>query len=165
MAQARDGVFRLGCQANHHADLVINGLAMDTDDLLGTIRLLCPDAEFGESEGRIVILTGVKASLSKPAAMRAEPKSKWCLQPCIKLSDWCAERELNVADVVKVLVDSKISLGSAADVLFREGRLCQILGIEPPAAEDAFMVSIDDRQSSLESPAPAICDSPSPKHL
>lgn len=115
---------------------------MDIDELLETILPHFPDAQLGEDEcGEAVIMTGVKASPSRPTIPRAMPDSKWFLQPCIRLQDWCVERGLYADQVLKLLRGSEISFGSNDDTLIVESRLCRILGIEPPEHE-RYMISL-----------------------
>jgi len=103
---------------------------------------LFPDAQIAEDEdGQIVILTGVKKAAPPPPGAPLFAASKWYLQPCIKLADYCTEQGIALDQAWAALHDSEISFGGNDDTLVREGRLCRLLGIEPPE-RDRYMVSL-----------------------
>jgi hypothetical protein len=115
---------------------------VDIDSILTVILPHLPDAQVGEDDdGQLVIMTGVKARKEPPLDPPSVLDSGWYLQPCIALQDYCVERGLDMESVLTVLHESGISFGLNDDTLVREGRLCRLLGIEPPERE-RYMISL-----------------------
>lgn len=115
---------------------------MHIDSILSIILPHLPDARVGEDEnGQLVIMTGVKAPKEPPTDPPSVLDSGWYLQPCISLQDYRVERGLDTAEVLDVLSASGITFGTNDDTLVREGRLCRVLGIEPPEVE-RYMISL-----------------------
>lgn len=85
-----------------------------------------------------VVLVVVEARKTSPLSGL---QSRWFLQPCVRLADYCAERELEIDQVLEILQGSAVSFGSNDDTLVRETRLCQMLGIEP-IGEERCMISL-----------------------
>jgi len=111
-------------------------------DVAIRILPLFPDAQIAEDEdGQVVIMTGVKKMDPPPPGTPMFAASKWYLQPCIRLADYCLEKGIDVEKAWAALQDSEISFGGNDDTLVREGRLCRLLGIEPPE-RDRYMVSL-----------------------
>ncbi len=109
-----------------------------------TIRILSlfPDAQIAEDEdGQVVNMTRVKKIDPPPPGTPLFAASKWYLQPCIRLADYCAEKGIDLEQAWAVLHDSDISFGLNDDTLVREERLCRLLGIEPPEYE-RYMISL-----------------------
>ena len=103
---------------------------------------LFPDAQIAEDyDGQIVIMTGVKRAEPPPPGTPLFAASKWYLQPCIRLADYCTEQGIALDQAWAAINDSEITFGGNDDTLITEQRLCRLLGLEPPD-RGRFLISL-----------------------
>ena len=126
----------------HRIPEFLRGCSVNIYEAAIRILPLFPDAQIAaDDDGQIVIMTGVKKAEPPPPGTPLFVASKWYLQPCIRLEDYCIEQGIALDAAWAAINDSDISFGGNDDTLITEQRLCRLLGVEPPD-QGRFLISL-----------------------